>query len=136
MKNCPANLSRIVFDESHLDIGNGEEEVSFGFREDLNLALPGGLHEKFVALASKDQTDAGNDLILTGVSIKDFWIKLDCFVFFKRFKPGERVLAHQQMTANIVDVIGRVREHDHTSAVFPIKPDERVIAGSAAVVPD
>jgi hypothetical protein len=94
MKNCRVNLIRVVFDESHLDIGNGQEEVSFGLGQDLNLALPGWLHEKFVALASEDQTQAGNDLIFTCVSIKDPWSKLDGFMFFRWFKFGERVLAH------------------------------------------
>jgi hypothetical protein len=40
------------------------------------------------------------------------------------------------MPANIVDVVCRVREHDHTLSVLLIKADEGVIAAGAAVLPD
>src|ERR1041385_7660849 len=134
MKNCLGHLTLIVFDESHLNIGHNHKEISFRFRNDLSLALTGWLHEKLIALASEDHTEAGSELIFTGVDVKDFRIELNRFVLFRRFHLCQRVLAHEQMTANVVDVVCRVRQHDDTLAVLLVEADERVVSAAAAVV--
>src|SRR5882672_12912294 len=116
------HLSFVVFDESDLGIYDFEEKVGLGFSEEFKSVLAGRLREKLITFAADSEPKTRYDLILSNVSIKNLCLQLDRFALLRCFEPGQRILAYEQVAADIVNVIGRVREHDDTFACFRIKP--------------
>src|SRR5436190_14591598 len=86
-------------------------------------------------MADKDR-NPGYQLILADVLIENFRIELDLFTVFGRLKLRQWVLADQQVPADVINVIKRIRQHDDAPALFRIEANERVVTACGAVVPN
>jgi hypothetical protein len=88
VKHYMCYLAFVVFDKSHLSVHHFYEKVRFGLSEQVKLFLAGRLREKLIAFAAKREDESWRKLIFANISVKNLWIKFDCFAVFRRFNFG------------------------------------------------